>query len=320
MKLLKKIKLNYNLKLLNDLVINNKYDEANKLITDIKNKDKLDLFLLLKNSQNLMANLPSDFYKRKIIWTVSYDSLELTYINQFLNYYLLKNLNFSFFIKNFATSLNDLFVNLGIDNQVNEIKFEDFLTYSNLYQNLLLYNFDRDFLFMNTCNSFFQTNKKNFFIHPNITFCYIYVIRDPKELLIRYKSKFNSPEASYDELFNFSNQPYLSEEQENMKFKVFENRTNYNINYNSWTDENVISTYKGKIISYEKLLDDTQNVLLEILYHLKQYGMDVGINLDDINNFVSTNKIDGKNYGDLSNNDKKFLNKNLDKIIFPVKI
>ena len=48
MKLLKKIKLNYNLKLLNDLIINNKYDEAIKLITDIKNKDKLDLFLLLK--------------------------------------------------------------------------------------------------------------------------------------------------------------------------------------------------------------------------------------------------------------------------------
>ena len=44
MKLLKKIKLNYNLKLLNDLIINNKYDEAIKLITDIKNKDKLDLF------------------------------------------------------------------------------------------------------------------------------------------------------------------------------------------------------------------------------------------------------------------------------------
>ena len=87
MKLLKKIKLNYNLKLLNDLIINNKYDEAIKLITDIKNKDKLDLFLLLKNSQNLMANLPSDFYKKKIIWIISYDTSELTYINQFLNYY-----------------------------------------------------------------------------------------------------------------------------------------------------------------------------------------------------------------------------------------
>ncbi len=317
MKLLKKIKLNYNFKLLNDLIINNKYDEAIKLITDIKNKDKLDLFLLLKNSQNLTANLPSDFYKKKIIWIISYDTSELTYINQFLNYYLSKNLNLSFLIKNFASSLNDLFVSLGIDNQVNEIKFKDFLSYSNFYQNLLLFNFDKDFLFMNTCNSFFETNKKNFFIHPNITFCYFYVIRDPESLLIRYKNKHNSSEASYDELFNFSNQPYLSKDQENKKFKVFENRTNYNINYNSWIDENVASTYKGKIVTFEKLLNDTQNVLLEILYHLKQYGMDVKINFDDINSFISKNKVEEKNYGALSNNDKKFLNKNLDRNNLP---
>ena len=317
MKLLKKIKLNYNLKLLNDHIINNRYEEAYKFILDIKNKNKLDLYLLLRNSQNIMANLPSEFYKKKIVWVISYDTLDLTYINQFLNYYLNKNLNSSFVIKNFAPSLNDFFVNLGIDNQINEIKFNDFLTQSNLYQNLLLFDFDKDFLFMNTCNSFFETKQKNFFIHPNITFCYVYVTKNPENLLIRYKEKYNSSEASYNELFNFSNQPYLSKDQENQKFKVFENRTNFNINYNSWTDENVISTFKGKIISFEKLLDDTQNVLVDILYHLKQYGMDVKINFDDIKNFVSNNKVENKNYGELSNNDKKFLNKNLDQISVP---
>ena len=312
MKILKKIKLNYNLKLLNDHIINNKYAEAYKFILDIKNKNKLDLYLLLRNSQSTMANLPSEFYKKKIVWAISYDTLDLTYINQFFNYYLHKNLNSTFVIKNFASSLNDFFVNLGIDNQINEINFNDFLTQSNLYQNLLLFDFDKDYLFMNTCNSFFETKQKNFFIHPNITFCYIYVTKNPENLLMRYKEKYNSPEASYNELFNFSNEPYLSKDQENQKFKVFENRTNFNINYNSWIDENVISTYKGKIVSYEKLLDDTQSALLEILYHLKQYGMDVKINLDDINSFISENKIEKTIVGKLSNNDKKFLTKNLD--------
>ncbi len=312
MKILKKIKLNYNLKLLNDHIINNKYAEAYKFILDIKNKNKLDLYLLLRNSQSTMANLPSEFYKKKIVWSISYDTLDLTYINQFFNYYLRKNLNSTFVIKNFASSLNDFFVNLGIDNQINEINFNDFLTQSNLYQNLLLFDFDKDYLFMNTCNSFFETKQKNFFIHPNITFCYIYVTKSPENLLMRYKEKYNSPEASYNELFNFSNQPYLSKDQENQKFKVFENRTNFNINYNSWIDENVISTYKGKIVSYEKLLDDTQGALLEILYHLKQYGMDVKINLDDIKSFISENKIEKTIVGKLSNNDKKFLTKNLD--------
>ena len=129
---------------------------------------------------------------------------------------------------------------------------------------------------------------------------------------MRYKKKNNSPEAYYDELFNFTNQPYLSKDQENQKFKVYENRNNFNINVSSWTDENVISTYKGKIILYEKLLDDTQDVLLEILYHLKQYGMNVNINIDDINDFISSNKIDENTHSTLSNSDKKFLSKNLD--------
>ena len=72
MKILKKIKLNYNLKLLNDHIINNKYAEAYKFILDIKNKNKLDLYLLLRNSQSTMANLPSAFYKKKIVCLTSY--------------------------------------------------------------------------------------------------------------------------------------------------------------------------------------------------------------------------------------------------------
>ena len=312
MKLLKKIKLNYNLKLLDDLVTNKKYDEAHRLINDVKNKDKIDFFLLLKNSQNLLVNLAPDFYKKKIIWTISYDTSDLTYINQFLNFYLPKNFNNSFKIENFASLLNNYFTNLDGDSQVNDIKFSDFVTQSNLYQNLLLLNSDKDFLFLNTCNAFFETSKKNFFTHPNITFCFFYIIKNPEVLLMRYKKKNNSPEAYYDELFNFTNQPYLSKDQENQKFKVYENRNNFNINVSSWTDENVISTYKGKIILYEKLLDDTQDVLLEILYHLKQYGMNVNINIDDINDFISSNKIDENTHSTLSNSDKKFLSKNLD--------
>ena len=312
MNLLKKIKLNYNLKLLDDFVTNKKYDEAHRLLNDLKNKDKIDFFLLLKNSQSLLVNLDPDFYKKKIIWTISYDTSDLTYINQFLNFYLPKNFNNSFQIENFASLLNNYFTNLDRDSQVNDIKFSDFVTQSNLYQNLILFNSDKDFLFLNTCNAFFETSKKNFFTHPNITLCFFYIIKNPEELLIRYKNKHNSPEAYYDELFNFTNQQYLSKDQESQKFKVYENRNNFNINVSSWTDENVISTYKGKIILYEKLLDDTQDALLEILYHLKQYGMNINININDINDFISAYKIDKNIQGTLSNSDKKFLNKNLD--------
>ena len=67
MNLLKKIKLNYNLKLFQDYVSNQRFDEAYNLIQKLSKRDKIDLFLLLKNSQDILPNLPSDFYKKKII-------------------------------------------------------------------------------------------------------------------------------------------------------------------------------------------------------------------------------------------------------------
>ena len=109
MKLLKKIKLNYNLKLLDDFISNQKFDEAYNLICETNDKDKLGFFLLLKNSQNLLTKLEADFYKKKIIWTISYDLSDVSYIDKFLNYYLSKNVNFSFYTDNFASSLNNYF-------------------------------------------------------------------------------------------------------------------------------------------------------------------------------------------------------------------
>ena len=66
MKLLKKIKLNYNLKLLDDFISNKKYDDAYNLICETNEKDKLSFFLLLKNSQNLLTKMDADFYKRRL--------------------------------------------------------------------------------------------------------------------------------------------------------------------------------------------------------------------------------------------------------------
>ena len=183
----------------------------------------------------------------------------------------LVDLNLTFSIENFANSLNQYFTNLNPKNQEKNIQFNDFITQSNFFQNLLLFETNKDYLFLNSCASFFETSKKNFFIYPNITFCYFYIINRPEDLLLRYKKIYNSSEASYDELFNYNDKQFLSHNQENQVFKVYENRKNINVNVKSWTDENVVNTYKGKIISYQKLLNETEEVLLEILYHLKQY-------------------------------------------------
>ena len=66
MNLLKKIKLNYNLKLFEEHVSNKEFDLAYDFILDLKKKNQIDLFLLLKNSQTLLRDLPFEFYKKKI--------------------------------------------------------------------------------------------------------------------------------------------------------------------------------------------------------------------------------------------------------------
>ena len=114
-------------------------------------------------------------------------------------------------------------------------------------------------------------------------------------------------------MFNFSDQHFSNPKQK--KFKVYENRTNLNTNIKSRTDSNVMNAYKGKIISYQRLLDETEEVLIEILFHLKQYNYDIEINMDDIKNFISSNNIEPVNNIQLSNNEKKFLNRNLDQTI-----
>ena len=315
MGLLNKIKLNYNLKLFQDFIKDQKFEEAYTLLQEIKKKDEINFFLLLRNSQNLLNKLSPDFYKKKIIWTISYDLQDLSYVNNFLDYYLSKNLNLTFSIENFANSLNQYFTNLNPKNQEKNIQFNDFITQSNFFQNLLLFETNKDYLFLNSCASFFETSKKNFFIYPNITFCYFYIINRPEDLLLRYKKIYNSSEASYDELFNYNDKQFLSHNQENQVFKVYENRKNINVNVKSWTDENVVNTYKGKIISYQMLLNETEEVLLEMLYHLKQYGMPIEINTDDVKQFIINNKINNKIDGQMSNKDMKFLNKNLDQSI-----
>ena len=133
------------------------------LICETNEKDKLSFFLLLKNSQNLLTKMDADFYKKKIIWTISYDLSDISYIDKFLNYYLSKNLNFSFHTDNFASSLNNYFNKLSINEKAKSIECHDFITQSNLYQNLLLFDSDKDYLFLKSCASFFETSQRNFF-------------------------------------------------------------------------------------------------------------------------------------------------------------
>ena len=315
MNLLKKIKLDYNIKLFKEHIANKNFEQAYQLIVNLKKKNELEFFLLLKNIADNLSSLPANFYKQKIIWTVSYDTSDLSFINKFINFYISRNFTGSFQNLNYTNTLAQYLSNSKIDVENQSLIFKDFVEYSNLYQNILLFDNKCDYLFLETCASFFETSNKKLFTNPNLTFCYFYVVANPETLFMRYKKKFNSTEGSFNEMFNFNSELFLNYEQANNDIKAYENRTNININKKSWTDPNVVNTFKGKIINYDNLLSDTEEVLLEIIFHLKQYGFDIAVNNEDIKDFISGNKIEDHYRSALSNNEKKFLEKNLDEEI-----
>ncbi len=313
MNLLKKIKLDYNIKLFNEHITNKNFDQAYQLIVNLKKKNELEFFLLLKNIVDNLSNLPANFYKQKIIWTVSYDTADLSFVNKFINFYLSRNFTGSFQNLNYTNILAQYLSDSKINVENQSLIFKDFVEYSNLYQNILLFDNKCDYLFLETCASFFETSNKKLFTNPNLTFCYFYVVTNPETLFMRYKKKFNSTEGSFNEMFNFNSELFLNSEQNNNDIKVYENRTNINTNKKSWTDPNVVSTFKGRIIYYDNLLNDTEDALREIIFHLKQYGFDIDINNEDIKEFISQNKIEDNHESELSKNEKKFLEKNLEK-------
>lgn len=311
---LKKIKINYQFKLFNDYLINNDFESAYQYVLDLSKKNKIDFFIFLKNIQNQLSQLSSDLFKKKIIWILSYDANDRSYLNEFLNYYLKKNANFNFKINNFTNILNEHLTNLNLKEQKNIINFDDFKAHSYLYQSLILFNSKEDILFLNSSAAFFETNMKKYFIYPNNTFCYFYIDRKPEDLYKKYKEVHGTSEGAYDELLNLNQKEYLPPNQNDLKYEIYENRTNINTHFKSWSDSNVISTFKGKLIDYSRFDNDKESVLLEILYHLKQYGLDINIHPEDIKGFVLSNQNnDLSNANPLSKSEQKFLKKNIDR-------
>lgn len=315
MTLLKNFKLNFNIKLFNDYIKNENYDSASDLLNKFRDKKPEDLYDLLSNCQQSLNTLPDNFYKKKLLWTVSYDLNDISYINNFLNFYFEKNSKFNFNFQNYANTLSKIFSNDLPNKFKNNIEFNEIINNSNLFQNYILFSSNYEYLLLNSCSAFFETNQKSYFTNPNITFCYIYIAPDPARLFYKYKQNYNSSEAAFDEIFNLGNRFYQNSNQSNNNLKVLENRTNLNTHVKSWTNSNVINTYKGKVISYEKLVHETEEVLIEIIYHLKQYGMNLEVNLDDIKYFISNNIIENDLSPELSKKERKFLDKNLDTTI-----
>ena len=306
------IKFNYNVKILDDLFANQKYEDSILLLQSFSKKNR-HLYIKLLNytiQKYLRKNNHLNFFKQKFVWINSFDLDDTKYFNKFLNYYFSNLNNFSYLQGDYTYLLSSALEDLNIPDIPKVISFDEIVLNSYLFQMMLLINNNKDYIVANNQAAFFESKNGQYLIYPQSTKLFFHILRNPYELFSKYKSK-SSGEDALNQLCNFTNDKNISSDTKNL-YKIEQNIQSWNINAKSWLDDNVLSTYRGKLILFEDLKSNTEETLISSLYHLKQQGIDFEINFELVKKFVKENNFETENIDPISNKEKKMIDSNLD--------
>jgi len=315
---LNNIKFNYNIKLLDDYFKNNNYQEIKLLFQKHKNNTSLYSKLFNYINNNYLNKIEhSNFFENKFIWVISYDLIDANIINEFLNFYLNKQELKNFILGRYESILANSLSKVAKEEIKMEIDFQNTINYSDLYQNLILLDNSNFQIIAKMSAAFFEAANRKRLIYPQSTHAFFYLVQNPYTLYQRYKKNFSSTEAALDELNNYYEkmEVYTNDKSNTQEIKIANNRQNYKTNFNSWTNENVINSYKGKVITYKEIIENPEETLINILYHIKENGFNIPISFDDVGEFINKNShlfsYDTEN-DPLSNKEKKMINNVLD--------
>ena len=306
-----RIKLNYNIKLFDDLFKNQDYQAIHKHLRDLKNNKtvyyEISKYVYFKY---LLSNEHRPFHQNKFFWILSYDLDDVNFLNSFIDFYMGKQQEISFIVDNYKNIFDKLLSLYDSDRFPPKPSFEDVIENSGFYQQLALLSENKDFVFASTNAAFFEAPNQKFLIYPQNSSAYIYIIQDPRKLYSRYKSSGLNSQDALNKIINHFDDPRLNEE----KYFLYENRQNWQTNVNSWNDENVKNSYRGKTIKYEDLVNQTEETLVDVIYHIKQTGVNINVEHKIIEDFLNANPIPiENNYDQLSNKEAKSIYNNIDR-------
>lgn len=309
MNLIKKIEYHYYLKIIDDLVLNQKYNELDLLLNNLFKKSSLLFFQILKkfyisfqkinNTQNLFPN--------NIIYVNSFDVDDINIINNFLNYYL-----------NEVGHANASFSDLGLElskcqnllASKKTLSFNDIIENSVLYQIMMSMNKSDHIKIYKNEFAFFSTSNDFNFADPNSVKCYFLVVDHPYNVYQKIKDNNNQDKfISQNIMFNLDSS-LIQKNYEGVDVEIIKKDwATYN---KSWTDPNVYNSFKGMIIKKSELIDNTQEVLSSIILHLNQSNLDIKLDYNLIDNYSTQLRTTNQNsLNNLSNNEKKFIQKNI---------
>lgn len=306
MSIISNIKYQYNLKVLQDFISSQNYDDYFDSLKKIKKEPSLQLRLLMASGIDAIKNYNKDLFSNKIIWTNSFMADDISYINKFLNNY--------FNYENY--SLNPQYETMIIDklkklSNIDNLNFNDFLNFSFLYQYLLLQDYTNDDPLISNQLPFFSTPSGFNFSKNTLTRCYFYVVDHPYQTYQKIKNNNQGDQNMARALFLNLDEKMQIDTYNNVNIEI--NKKGWHSHFQSWTDPNVMNSLGGKIILKNELENNTFDTLSSIILHIIQNGSSIKMDYDKIQKFINQNPIIYNPIDiDLSQKEKKFLKQYID--------
>ena len=199
-----------------------------------------------------------------IIWIASYPKSGNTWMRLFIkSYFNSSNIKFSL-----DNKMDDAIVveSFPVERRFEELKinFEDF---SDIYKNWLnmqlMINLNNKINYLKTHNAMCTINKHKFTNVEN-TLGAIYIVRDPRDVLVSYSYFLN---RSIDEILKkmTSNDSYEGAELKN-KFYKKSLLGSWSSHYNSWKKLDGVKTI---LVKYEEMIENPHSTFLKVLIYLK---------------------------------------------------
>ena len=307
MKIVENIKYNYYIKVFEEDLKNLNFDSL-----------KANLQKLAK-APHLYSKIHQNFFKEfnditnshnifpcNYIFINSFLEEDLSLIKNFLKYYFEK-MNFQKFSEIKYEELIDK-INLLLKDYPSPMAFEDVVSSSMIYQSLFGFLNEEKELYIENIHSFFSTQHNYNFTDAFLTKCYFLIVDEPLQVYQDIKHRHNlDKDLAQNIMFNLDNKPLMDE-----KFNIEVTRKSWPIHTSSWTDPNVMNALKGLVLHKRLLLQKDLETYASIILHLKQANIKINLQYDLIQQYLDENNfINQSNIPDLSNNEKKFIEKNI---------
>ncbi len=311
MKIIQNIKYQYQLKLLEDLLKNNKYSEINSNLENYCNSNPVIGYSLLIKLIPQILNITSEekILNDNLVLINSFDKSDCDILLKFINFYFSK-INFpKYEISSYQNELISAIKSLKNDK---EILPEDIFQNSIYYQSILTYLKSNVIQFLDNQFAFFSTKSNLNFTNIRLTRCYFLLIDHPYFVFQKLKERLQSKDIAINEFLNSDDKP-LSHEHDGIKLHI--TRKDWSVYTNSWSDPNVANTLKGAILKKDEYYSNPEEFFGSIILHLRQSNFDIPLDYSLISEYISSISLkrDVQTIN-LSNREKKAIRRNVEKV------